>query len=77
MLYIENPIEPTVEILELNELSIIIRPYTKSIDLKLALEHVEFQGSSWQLDLQLKIWGIMAWEKQILGDRENMWDEIP
>lgn len=55
MLYIENPIEPTVEMLELNELSTIIRSYTKSIDLKLALEHVEFQGSSWQLDLQLKI----------------------
>lgn len=55
MLYIENPIEPTGELLELNKLSIIIRPYTKLIAMKPALEHVEFQVSSWQLDLKLRI----------------------
>lgn len=38
-----------------------MRPDTDPSALKLALEHVEFQVSSWQLDLKLKIWGIIGW----------------
>lgn len=77
MLFIGNPIEPMGKLLELSKLSIIIRPYTKPIALKPALELVEFQVSSWQLDLEIKDLRNNDMEKQILGAIENTWDEIP